>query len=160
MPVDEKKSLVYFDGYVVREQKTDAAVGASDTTQYYEEYGSYTDALNRRGLTIPPNSVCQWKIFCFIVFEVVKHVVCRLSLRKLFMQISEFYAFYVPNHSFQILANILPFASVKPRSYVRKLNKRSLNSAHETLLEFKLFLQQPTRSHEANSNVLSVNGAK
>ena len=51
--------------------------------------------------------VCQWAFFCFIVFEVVKHVVCRSSLHKLFMEISEFYAFYVPNQSFQILANSL-----------------------------------------------------
>ena len=37
--------------------------------------------------------VCQLIIFCFVVFEVVKQVVCRSSLRKLFMEISEFYAF-------------------------------------------------------------------
>ena len=100
MAVDVKQSLVYIARYVVQGNKPDAAVGANDATQYSEEYDSYTDALNREGLSIPLDSVCQWVILCFIVFEVVKQVVCRSSLRKLFMEVSEFYAFYVPNQRF------------------------------------------------------------
>ena len=46
-PVDVKQSLVYIAGCIVRRHKPDAAVCASDTTQYYEAYGSYADALNR-----------------------------------------------------------------------------------------------------------------
>ena len=107
VPDDVKQSLVYSDGYVVRGYKPDAAVGASCKTQYYEEYGSHTDALIHRSLSIPPASVCQWVIFCFIVFEVVKHVLCSPILRKLFMETSEFYAFCVPNKSIQKLTNIL-----------------------------------------------------
>ena len=39
VPVDVKKSLVYITVYVVRGHKPDSAVGASDTTQCYDEYG-------------------------------------------------------------------------------------------------------------------------
>ena len=36
---------------------------------YYEKYGAYTQNLNRGGLKIPEDSICQWSIFSYIMFE-------------------------------------------------------------------------------------------
>ena len=77
IPDDAKSSLVYIAGYVVRKrQSTDL----EDTSLYYQQYGAYTEALNRGGLTIPMDSVCQCVFFCYVMFNLVKEYVCKVSL--------------------------------------------------------------------------------
>ena len=90
IPDDAKSSLVYIDGYVVRKLQS-TVTDLEDTSLYYQQYGAYTEALNRGGLTIPMDSVCQWVFFCKVMYNLVKEYVCKVSLVNLFMKISDFY---------------------------------------------------------------------
>ena len=55
IPDDAKSSLVYIAG-----KRQSTVTDLEDTSLYYQQYGAYTEALNRGGLTIPMDSVCQW----------------------------------------------------------------------------------------------------
>ena len=62
-------------GYVVRKNIDDF----EDTYIYHEKYGDFINDVNRGGLKIPGDSVCQWTTFSYIGFhEVVND--CRTSL--------------------------------------------------------------------------------
>ena len=39
---------------------------------YYEIYGGFTMALDRDGLVAAGDKLCQWTIFCFIMFDYAK----------------------------------------------------------------------------------------
>ena len=67
---DVMQSLVYIAGYITRKDKKPS--GEEDTFLYFERYGCYTRALNRGGLSIPGDSACQWTIFCYIIFNLIK----------------------------------------------------------------------------------------
>ena len=82
---DVMQSLVYIAGYITR--KDNKSSGEEDTFLYFERYGSYTRALNRGGLSIPGDSACQWTIFCYIIFNLIKDHVCRVSLIDIFQKI-------------------------------------------------------------------------
>ena len=101
---DVKQSLVYIKGYITRKDNKPSGEG---TFLYFERYGSYTRALNRGGLSIPGDSVCQWTIFCYIIFNLIKDIACRVSLIDIFQKISDFYMFNIEKHHSHILANIL-----------------------------------------------------
>ena len=68
------KICFYIPGYVARHDKQYFTENFEDgeTKFYYETYGKYTQELNRGGLNIPPDRICQWSIFCYILFNVVK----------------------------------------------------------------------------------------
>ena len=59
LPNDVKMSLVYVAGYVVRKDTENF----DDTKFYVQSFGKYTDELNRGGLTLPGDNVCQWVFF-------------------------------------------------------------------------------------------------
>ena len=102
-----KMSLIYIAGYVTRK---DTEICDSDllncTTFYFQKYGKYTDSIDRGGLNIPLDHACQWSIFCFVLFYTVKENVCRNSLKRLFMLVSEFYLFGMEERHATTLSNI------------------------------------------------------
>ena len=71
IPDDAKSSLVYIAGYVVQKRQS-TVTDFEDTSLYYQQYGAYTEALNRGGLTIPMDSVCQWVFFCYVRVMITK----------------------------------------------------------------------------------------
>ena len=54
---------------------------------YHEKYGDFNNDVNRGGLKIPGDSVCQWTIFSYIVVNDC----CRAC--NLLMMMAEFYSF-------------------------------------------------------------------
>ena len=76
---------------------------------YYEKYGSYTQYLDRGKLNIPHDASCQWCAFCYTLSFVinVKFSVCKTSLARIFLYISDFYEFDMKASQCNILANIL-----------------------------------------------------
>ena len=58
LPSDVKMVLVYISGYAVRHEGDD-----DDTGGIYLQHGSYLNSLNRGGLKIPGDCVCQWVLF-------------------------------------------------------------------------------------------------
>ena len=59
---------------------------ADDSHNYFEKYGNYSDLLNRRGGDCQHQKTSQWTIFCFIMFEMIKHIVCQTSLSRILMK--------------------------------------------------------------------------
>ena len=53
LSMDTIMTLVYIAGYVVR----------NDDPHTYGKYGSFTNEMNRGGLTIPGDSASQWVIY-------------------------------------------------------------------------------------------------
>ena len=102
LPRDVKAGLVYIAGYVVRIDED-----TPGTQYYYSEYGDYTAEINRGGLKIPADNVCQWSIFSYIVFHEIVNKVCRKSLCNVLMLLSEFYELNMDKKHGNILANIL-----------------------------------------------------
>ena len=51
-------------------------------------FGKYTEELNRGGLTLPADEICQWVTYSYIMFHQVVRVVCRTSLLNVLMVIS------------------------------------------------------------------------
>ena len=89
---ETKMSLVYVSGYVSRNDvEVDEETLIDHTFFYHQKYGSYLFSLDRGGLKIPTDHCCQWAIFCFIMFHSVKDNVCRTSLCRVFMHVSEFF---------------------------------------------------------------------
>ena len=68
---------MHIAGYVSRKNPSEVD---EDTYDYYEMYGGYTMALVRGGLVAAGDILCQWTIFCFIMFDHAKNNVCRTSL--------------------------------------------------------------------------------
>ena len=88
LDMDTKLALIYIAGYIIRKD-----MESEDSQEYYKKYGSFTDNLNRGGLSIPGDSACQWTIFSYIIFKVVADHVCRKSLSNVLMLISELHMF-------------------------------------------------------------------
>ena len=100
---DTKKALVYIAGYV---QKSDEDQ-PDDTFHYYRKFGAYTDTISRGGLKMPTDSACQWVMFSYTLFSVVKDDVGRHSLINLLMDISTHYGFEMNQIHCRRLSNIL-----------------------------------------------------
>ena len=100
-------ALVYIAGYVTRKvgELTESKL-LDVTTFYFEKYGSYTDKLDRGGLNIPNDCACQWTFFANILFMAVKDKICRKSLSRIFVQISEHHEFGMSEIHSKTLANI------------------------------------------------------
>ena len=84
---DEVQALVYVAGYVTK--KDDPEIDSFHTFFYYEKFGCYTQSMNRGGLNLPNDVACQWCIFCYLLFLVVKRNVCRQSLSDMFQFVSD-----------------------------------------------------------------------
>ena len=100
-----KANLVHISGYVTRKLNVKDEEN-DDTYHYYEEYGCYLASLDRGGLKVPNDTACQWAIFCFIIFDVIKTNVCRRSLTSVFLQVSDAYHFHREERHCVVLANI------------------------------------------------------
>ena len=102
---ETKMALLYIAGYVSRQHHEDE--GDQDATfTYYKKYGSYTDMVSRGKLHIPSDTICQCVIFSYIMFSLVRDRVCRKSLMKIILDISEFYYFGATTVHSRKLANI------------------------------------------------------
>ena len=107
VPVDSKSALVYIAGYVTRKDTELYDVSVLDrTTFYHEKFGGYTDSLDRGGLNIPSDKACQWTVYSFIVFNVVKELVCRKSFTKIALILLDVYEFGMEERHARILSNI------------------------------------------------------
>ena len=123
--IDTKMALIYIAGYIVRnDPETD------DSYTYFDKYGSFTEDLNRGGLKIPGDSVCQWTFFSYIMFKVVVDNVCRKSLANILVLISEMHMFNMSKYHSYTMANILfnnhchlysPRSSKEPNQKLLKL---------------------------------------
>ena len=127
---DTLNALVYIAGYVSRNDKDD--VDSDDTSFYVSKYGAYISCLNRGGLTLPKDEICQWVIYCYIMYLTVSGSVCRTSLCNIMMLVAQFNKFNVQKHHGRILSNILinnhchlfnPRSSKETNQKVLKLSK-------------------------------------
>ena len=101
---DAKSNLVHIAGYVTRKLVNE--LPADDTYYYFEKHGDFTASLDRGRLNTPGDTVCQWTIFGYIMFESVKNKVCRTSLARIFQAISDAHGFNMVRVHCFTLANI------------------------------------------------------
>jgi hypothetical protein len=105
--VETKSVLIYIAGYVTRKDpELDEVSQLGQTTFYFEKFGQYTNSLDRGGLNIPSDRSCQWTIFSFILFNVVKDSVCRKSFSKIALTLSDTFEFEMEERHARILSNI------------------------------------------------------
>ena len=104
---ETKMSLVHMAGYVTRkDDELSEEELFNATTFYYNEYGDFTRKLDRGGLNVPTDNICQWVFFSYILFNSVKNLTCRKSLSHILMLISSTYEFHIQKHHANILSNI------------------------------------------------------
>jgi hypothetical protein len=125
IPPDTKNALVYIAGYITRKDECE-----DDTNYYYQRYGSFTDEINRGGLKLPGDSICQWTFFSYVIFHMVAGETCRKSLSNLLMLISELHNFNLTRRHASIMSNILfnnhchlysPRSEKEPKQKILKL---------------------------------------
>ena len=123
---DTKAALVYIAGYIVRNDRE-----SNDTNDYHKNFGSFTDILNRGGLSIPGDSACQWTFFSYIMFKVVVDHVCRKSLANVLLIISELHSLNMEKRHAYALANTFfnnhchlytPRSGEEPKQKILKLS--------------------------------------
>ena len=124
-------ALVHVAGYVTRnDDVTDDDLFEGDM-KYYRKYGAFTQSIDRGGLNVPSDTACQWTFYLFIMFNAVKYRVCRTSLSKLFMMISDSYGFNMKKVHAMILSNVFlknhclqltPRSNKEPRQKILKLS--------------------------------------
>ena len=108
LPTETKEVLVYIAGYITRKDKELTEVSLLEqTTFYYQKYGQYTNSLDRGGLKVPSDRACQWIIFCFLVFNIVKDSVCRKSFSHIALTLSDMFDFEMEEKHARTLSNIL-----------------------------------------------------
>ena len=96
LTIETKMALVYIAGYVTSKDKNLSETDMMEvTTFYYKKYGSYTDELDRGQLNIPTDCACQWTFLSYIIFYLIKEIICRKSLNKILVMIAERYSFNV-----------------------------------------------------------------
>lgn len=104
---NSKCILFYISGVVSRRSCTQPI--DSDTFTYNDIYGSFFKYLNRGSLCIPCDSIVDWILFCYFLFQNLDFSipVCRFSLSQFFLQISSNW-FFSRFHKKQahILSNI------------------------------------------------------
>lgn len=126
LPRECKQAMLYIAGYVTRKDTDEEG----QTHFYYAEFGQYTDTLDRGGLNVPSDRACQWAIYSYMVFNVVKDSVCRLSFMRITMALSEMFEFGMENRHARILANIFL------KNYVRAATPRSTKEPALKRLKF------------------------
>lgn len=122
-----KMCLVYIAGYVSREDPP-----CEDTSFCFDQFGEYVREINRGGLNFPGDNICHWIFYSYILFHHLYTFVCRVSLSKCFLMVSDFYGFTnVSKKHSRILANIFfnnychlytPRSSKEPKLKVLKLS--------------------------------------
>lgn len=129
LSADVKMTLVYISGYILKKHPM---IDSEDTCFYYNSFGNFLKDLNRGGLTIPGDNVCQWVFYGYIMFSEVKSSTCRKSLTIILKKISEFYDLKIENIHCTKLSNIFfnnhchlytPRSSRERKQKVLKLHK-------------------------------------
>ena len=127
LDIDTKMSLVYISGYICRQDDDND----DDTYFIYEKFGDFVRDINRGGLKIPGDMICQWTIYSYIIFHEVVKETCRTSLCNLLMMIAEYYGLNINKKHGRIMANILfknycvlysPHSDREPNQKVLKLS--------------------------------------
>ena len=106
IPRETMLSLIYIAGYIER-NKDDEEM--EDTTDYYQRYPEYFDALNRGSLKIPKDHCAQWVAFSYIFFTQLvdrPSEVCLSFLVKQFSFIAEKYGLDICGQQCRMLGNI------------------------------------------------------
>ena len=126
--VDSMMGLVYIAGYIIG--KDENGDGADDSHFYCSKYGSFYRNLNRGGIHLPGDTVCQWVVYGYIMFNEVVNDYCRKLLCRIFSNISDLYNRQIKNTYLPGFANILfnnycslfsPKATQEPRQNILKL---------------------------------------
>ena len=122
IPEETKMSLVYVAGYVSRKDEQSEQELFDATMFYAQKYGKYLHELDRGGLKIPTATLCQWAMFSYVMFNHIRHLVCRTSLSDVLMSIAYTYGLdSISNKNAMILSNIfLNNYPVPRRSLARK----------------------------------------
>ena len=108
VPTETKAVLVNIAGYVNHKDLELAEEALLEQTTFnHQKYGQYTDSLDRGGLKVPSHRACQWTIFCFLIFSVVKNSVCRKSFSNISLSLSEMFDFEMEEKHTRTLSNIL-----------------------------------------------------
>lgn len=98
---------------------------------YYEKYVSFTQSVDCGGLIVPSDNACQWTIFCFTIFALVKDKVCGRCHSIILLLVSETYSFQMlkkhalrlSNIYFKIYSNqCSPSSTEKPKQKTLKLS--------------------------------------
>lgn len=117
LPEETKATLLYIAGYVTFKHPESEDIG--QTTFYFQKFGGYLESLDRGGLTVSSDRACQWTIFSYIVFNLVKNSVCRSSFMKVALTLSDMFEFMMDERHARILANIFL------KNFVRAATPRS-----------------------------------
>ena len=126
-------------GYVTRKDKDQ---DVQETKFYYEHHGKYTGTISRGGLKEPGGKACQWTMLGFVMFSAVKEKVCRSSINKILMKISEFHDFGMQMHHCAILSNIFlknfskemsPISTKEGKLKVLKLSDEKFRFCHRVM---------------------------
>ena len=80
IPEETKMSLIYMAGYVSRKYEMSEQELFDATMFYYAQKCGNLHELDRGGLKIPTDTLCQWAMFSYIMFNHIRHLVCRTSL--------------------------------------------------------------------------------
>jgi len=133
MKEDSKMGCVYVAGYIVHKTEIDHS---EDTFEYFDMYGRYLKELNRGGLKIPGDTLCQWVFFCYILFMKLDmtSMVCRKSVSKYFKLVNKIYFCHaLPQVKIcsKILSNILI------NNYTKLATPRSKKEPAQKLLKLQ-----------------------
>ena len=63
LPYEVKSTLLYVAGYVTRNDESNA----NDIFNYAEQFTRFTLDLDRGGLNIPSDGICEWVCFCYVI---------------------------------------------------------------------------------------------
>ena len=85
--------MAYIAGYVTIKDESNA----NATFNYVEQFGRFTLGLDRGGLNIRGDSICEWLCFCYIIFySVAKDLYCNFFIYLfIFLDIAERFIFEV-----------------------------------------------------------------
>ena len=72
--------LVYIAGYIIG--KDENGDNADDSHFYCSKYGSFSRNLNRGGMHLPGDKVCQWVVYGYIMFNEVVNDYCKKLLAE------------------------------------------------------------------------------
>ena len=123
-----KIGLVHISGYIQRRYEVNFDGESSFT--YFDQYGSYTQLLDRGGLTKPNDTTVQWVFLCYFLFlNLDRTRCCRKSLINYFVDISDIHALNINAEDACILANILL------NNYCKKLKPRASKETGQKALK-------------------------
>ena len=78
-----------------------------DSYKIFEQHGDFLRAMNRGGLKIPRDTVCQWTMLCVAFFVSLESPACRTALVRYLSDIASFCNQVIPLQYCFTLANIL-----------------------------------------------------